>query len=149
MYIDELSKFEELCLIDKALVIEDLELIKSITEAAYLKDDLSKKLNYETTDYYEKLPFWSRILSEMAPKDDVFWFTSDYDDHGVYVGKLDKVLSNVGKVFDLGVDEVTIIAQSLDTFISFDTYASKGKFFNEVQFYGRYDALFSKAVIKT
>ncbi len=149
MELDEFIKFEEVGLIDKTSIIVDFEQVKSIVDAAYLKDGLATKINYDTLKYYEKLPLWSKSLSKLASNEDVYWFTSDYDDYGVYIGTLDNVLSKIELLFDMGVGDVTIINKNLDTFISFDTYAYQGEFFNEVQFFGEYEILFKEAVIET
>ncbi len=140
--MDEFLTFIEKGILEKSSIIEEFDKVKVISEAAYSKDDFALKKNFEPEYFYNNLPKWSQNLAFIASDEDIYWFTSDYDDFGVYKGKLNTAISNIAVLFELGVSEVTIISKSLDTFLSFDTYVYCGKYFQEIQLYGRYQELF-------
>ncbi len=50
MIQDEFSTFIENALIDEASIIDNFDIVKKITEGAYLTDELATKLNFDS-DY--------------------------------------------------------------------------------------------------
>ena len=146
MVEDEFSTFIENGLIDESSIIEEYERVRKITEAVDIKHKLAVKLNFDNDAFFRNLPIWSKNLLSIVQDEDIYWYTSDFDDNGVYVGKLKTIIANIPLLFKLGVNDINIIDKSLSTFISFDTYAYAGKFYQELRLYGRYNKCYIGAI---
>lgn len=141
MTLNEFAIFIDYGLIDKSSIIEDYRSVKHVTEAADMREESAKKINFDPELFYFNLPAWSDNFSAIANDEDIYWYTSDFDDFGIYKGKLKHILSKVHLLFELGINDITIIDKNLTSFICFDVYIYQGQWFYEIRYYGRFEYL--------
>jgi len=149
MIENEIQKILEKELTIKEDIICEFEHVKAITETVYAKEEISTIIRFEPEKFFKMLPELTETFEKHSPEEIVYWFTGEYDESGCYTTELKKIIKNVSFLFSIGADEISIVSNDLNSFISFDTYDVNETYICEIKLHGEYEKLYKPCINQT